>query len=96
MSMLDRYTKDDEARIVEQRVNDRILENMTFGELYEKRIVTTLAPLQTYVFEKWHYKRLVTIGDSAHKVRRLELKLLHDATATSICANNSAFGRSIR
>ncbi|KAJ0310237.1 hypothetical protein Brms1b_008831 [Colletotrichum noveboracense] len=65
---LDRYTKDDEARIVEQHVNDRILENMTFGELYEKRIVTTLAPLQTYVFEKWHYKRLVTIGDSAHKV----------------------------
>ncbi|KAF4894123.1 FAD-dependent monooxygenase andE [Colletotrichum viniferum] len=63
-----RYTKDDEARIVKQHANDRILENMTFGELYEKRIVTTLAPLQTYVFEKWHYKRVVTIGDSAHKV----------------------------
>ncbi|KAF4819124.1 FAD-dependent monooxygenase andE [Colletotrichum siamense] len=63
-----RYTKEDEAKIVKQHAKDRILENMTFGELYEKRIVTTLAPLQTYVFEKWHYKRLVTIGDSAHKV----------------------------
>ncbi|KAF3802821.1 FAD-dependent monooxygenase andE [Colletotrichum gloeosporioides] len=63
-----RYTKGDEAEIVKHHVNDQILENMTFGELYEKRIVTTLAPLQTYVFEKWHYKRLVTIGDSAHKV----------------------------
>lgn len=66
--MLDRYTKDDEAEIVKQHANDRILEDMTFGDLYDKRIVTTLAPLQTYVFEKWHYKRLVTIGDSAHKV----------------------------
>ncbi|KAJ3962256.1 hypothetical protein N0V92_000987 [Colletotrichum tropicale] len=63
-----RYTKDDEAEIVKQHANDRILEDMTFGDLYDKRIVTTLAPLQTYVFEKWHYKRLVTIGDSAHKV----------------------------
>ncbi|KAK2774510.1 FAD binding domain protein [Colletotrichum kahawae] len=63
-----RYIKDDEARIVKEHLEDRILENMTFGDLYDKRIVTTLAPLQTYVFEKWHYKRLVTIGDSAHKV----------------------------
>ncbi|KAH0426457.1 FAD binding domain protein [Colletotrichum camelliae] len=63
-----RYTKDDEAKIVKQHLEDRILENMTFGDLYDKRIVTTLAPLQTYVFKKWHYKRLVTIGDSAHKV----------------------------
>ncbi|CAG9949055.1 unnamed protein product [Clonostachys rosea f. rosea IK726] len=62
-----RYTKDDEAEIVKQHFDDYILDNMTFKDLYDKRIVTTLAPLQTYVFKKWHYKRLVTIGDSAHK-----------------------------
>ncbi|KAF7557539.1 hypothetical protein G7Z17_g531 [Cylindrodendrum hubeiense] len=37
-------------------------------DIYENRIVTTLAPLQTYVFKKWHYRRIITIGDSAHKV----------------------------
>lgn len=51
-----------------QHLQDRILENMTFSDLYENRIVTTLAPIQTYVFEKWHYQRIITIGDSAHKV----------------------------
>ncbi|KAK1468355.1 FAD binding domain-containing protein [Colletotrichum melonis] len=63
-----RYTKADEERIIKQHWGDQILENMTLGDLYEKRIATTLAPLQTYVFEKWHYKRAITIGDSAHKV----------------------------
>ncbi|KAG7054522.1 hypothetical protein JMJ77_0007002 [Colletotrichum scovillei] len=63
-----RYTKADEERIIKQHWDDQILENMTLGNLYEKRIATTLAPLQTYVFEKWHYKRAITIGDSAHKV----------------------------
>ncbi|EXF76212.1 FAD binding domain-containing protein [Colletotrichum fioriniae PJ7] len=63
-----RYTKADEEGIIKQHWNDQILENMTLGDLYEKRIATTLAPLQTYVFEKWHYKRAITIGDSAHKV----------------------------
>ncbi|KXH43032.1 FAD binding domain-containing protein [Colletotrichum simmondsii] len=63
-----RYTKADEETIIKQHWNDRILDNMTLGDLYERRIATTLAPLQTYVFEKWHYKRAITIGDSAHKL----------------------------
>ncbi|KAK1704956.1 hypothetical protein BDP67DRAFT_417113 [Colletotrichum lupini] len=63
-----RYTKADEERIIKKHWDDQIPENMTLGDLYEKRIATTLAPLQTYVFEKWHYKRAITIGDSAHKV----------------------------
>ncbi|CAH0047714.1 unnamed protein product [Clonostachys solani] len=63
-----RFTKDDEAEIVKQHFDDCIIDNITFKDLYDRRIITTLAPLQTYVFEKWHYKRLVTIGDSAHKV----------------------------
>ncbi|UQC85831.1 FAD binding domain-containing protein [Colletotrichum lupini] len=64
-----RYTKADEERIIKKHWDDQIPENMTLGDLYEKRIATTLAPLQTYVFEKWHYKRAITIGDSAHKER---------------------------
>ncbi|KXH47942.1 FAD binding domain-containing protein [Colletotrichum salicis] len=62
-----RYTKADEESIIKQHWNDRILENMTLGDLYERRFATTLAPLQTYVFEKWHHNRAMTIGDSAHK-----------------------------
>lgn len=51
-----------------QHLEDYVLENIKFKDLYENRIATTLAPLQTFVFTKWHYRRIITIGDSAHKV----------------------------
>ncbi|CAG9954705.1 unnamed protein product [Clonostachys rosea f. rosea IK726] len=53
-----RYTKDDEAEIVKQHFDDYILDNMTFKDLYDKRIVTTLAPLQTYVLRSGTTKDL--------------------------------------
>lgn len=37
------YTKEDEAEIVKQHFDDQILDNMTFKDLYGKRIVTALA-----------------------------------------------------
>ncbi|KPM36548.1 hypothetical protein AK830_g10022 [Neonectria ditissima] len=63
-----RYTKHDEDELVKQHLEDQVTENIKFGEIYDARIATTLAPLQTYVFEKWHHRRIITIGDSAHKV----------------------------
>jgi hypothetical protein len=84
---------------VKQHFDDYIIDNMTFKDLYDRRIITTLAPLQTYVFEKWHYKRLVTIGDSAHKVSRITFAFGHEnycaRKATSVRANKSVSHRSI-
>jgi hypothetical protein len=62
------YTKEDEKRLLKQRENDNITPNLKFKTLLENRISSALVPLQEYVFKQWYYKRIITIGDSAHKV----------------------------
>ncbi|KAJ4129640.1 hypothetical protein NW754_003922 [Fusarium falciforme] len=63
-----KYSKRDEEALVKERYDDNITEEVTFGELYSNKVMSTLVPLEEYVFERWHYKRIVTIGDSAHKI----------------------------
>ncbi|KAH7128858.1 hypothetical protein EDB81DRAFT_906532 [Dactylonectria macrodidyma] len=65
---ISKYSKLDEEALVKERRDDHITEDVTFGELYGKKIMSTLVPLEEYVFDRWHYKRIVTIGDSAHKI----------------------------
>ncbi|KAF9768230.1 hypothetical protein IL306_014487 [Fusarium sp. DS 682] len=66
-----RYTKQDEEELAEQHASDHITPEVTFGQLYEARTSSTLTPLHEWVFEKWHYKRIITIGDAAHKFEPL-------------------------
>ncbi|KAA8577333.1 hypothetical protein EYC84_007296 [Monilinia fructicola] len=35
--------------------------------LQERKITSTLTALPEYVYKKWYYERIITIGDSAHK-----------------------------
>lgn len=63
-----RYTKEDEAELANQHLNDNITETVTFRDLYDGRHIATLVPLQEHVFTRWHFRRIITIGDSAHKV----------------------------
>ncbi|KAF5583345.1 zeaxanthin epoxidase [Fusarium subglutinans] len=66
-----RYTKVDEEELAAQHASDRITPEVTFGQLYGARTSSTLTPLHEYVFERWHYKRIITIGDAAHKFEPL-------------------------
>ncbi|WZH45342.1 FAD_binding_3 domain-containing protein [Fusarium acuminatum] len=66
-----RYTKDDEEKLVQEHASDKITPEVTFGQLYTARTISTLTPLHEYVFKKWHYKRIITIGDAAHKFEPL-------------------------
>ncbi|KAH6871228.1 FAD-binding domain-containing protein [Thelonectria olida] len=61
------YTKEDEKTLLKQRENDNITPTLKFKELLDKRISSVLVPLQEYVFKQWSYKRIITVGDSAHK-----------------------------
>ncbi|KAK6206840.1 FAD binding domain-containing protein [Colletotrichum tabaci] len=63
-----RYTAEDEASFAGQHLNDNITETVTFRDLYVNRHIATLVPLQEHVFLRWHFRRIFTIGDSAHKV----------------------------
>lgn len=63
-----KYSKEEMEELAQQHVDDQICEDVTFGAIYKNRIMSTLVPLEEYVFEKWNYKRIVTIGDASHKV----------------------------
>lgn len=63
------FTKEDEEILANEHMNDKILENRTFRDLYSTKISSVLTPLPEYVFKKWHFQRIMTIGDAAHKAR---------------------------
>ncbi|KAJ8127759.1 hypothetical protein O1611_g5880 [Lasiodiplodia mahajangana] len=62
-----RYSKEDEARFVLENENLVIKEGLNFGQLYAKRVHSTLTPLHEVVFKKWFFDRIMIMGDSAHK-----------------------------
>lgn len=66
---LPRYSKQDEESLAKEHWNDQVTENVTFGDMYAARISSVLTALPEYVFKKWHFRRIMTIGDAAHKVR---------------------------
>ncbi|KAL2684482.1 hypothetical protein Neosp_005560 [[Neocosmospora] mangrovei] len=66
-----RYTKDDEARLAQEHALDQITTTVRFGHIYEARASSTLTPLHEHVFQKWHFGRIMTIGDAAHKFHPL-------------------------
>ncbi|KAL1630653.1 hypothetical protein SLS54_000524 [Diplodia seriata] len=64
---LPRYTKHDEEVLAKEHWNDKVNEDLTFGDIYAARISSVLTALPEYVFKKWHFNRIMTIGDAAHK-----------------------------
>lgn len=64
-----RYTDADCDKFAEEHWNDAAQPGITFGDLYKTRVRAVLTPLHSHVFRKWHFGRIITIGDAAHKVR---------------------------
>lgn len=62
-----KYTKEDEAQFIKENAHRRITEHITFGQVYERRISSTLTPLHEDVMEKWYFRRVFILGDAAHK-----------------------------
>ncbi|KAF4991681.1 hypothetical protein FGRMN_7654, partial [Fusarium graminum] len=66
-----RYTKEDEETLAAEHASDKITPDVSFDQLYAARTMSTLTPLHEYVFEKWYFNRIITIGDAAHKFEPL-------------------------
>ncbi|CAH0057356.1 unnamed protein product [Clonostachys solani] len=62
-----KYTRQDEAKLVKKSCHLPITEKVTFGDLYAKKISSTLTPLHEFVFQKWFFQRILLMGDSVHK-----------------------------
>lgn len=65
---LPRWTKQDEEELASQHMNDHITHGISFGDVYSRRRATAMVPLEEHVFTRWYFKRIITLGDAAHKV----------------------------
>lgn len=63
-----RYDKKDEEELVKRCWNDRIYKEVKFSEIFDNKISSVITALPEYVYKKWHFGRIITIGDAAHKV----------------------------
>ncbi|CAG9986543.1 unnamed protein product [Clonostachys byssicola] len=63
-----KYSEQDHDQVLKEAENNNITSSLKFKDLLNKKISSVLVPLQEYVFRQWHYKRIITIGDSAHKM----------------------------
>ncbi|KAH8891947.1 FAD/NAD(P)-binding domain-containing protein [Thozetella sp. PMI_491] len=57
-----RYTESDKQEMYR---------DVTFGDLVDTVMFSTLTPLHEWIWEKWHFGRIMTLGDAAHKVNPL-------------------------
>ncbi|KAH7220193.1 hypothetical protein BKA60DRAFT_596489 [Fusarium oxysporum] len=56
-SAIPRYTEKDLQKSLSEAAEDNILPNLKFATLIENK----------YVYKQWHFDRIITLGDSAHK-----------------------------
>ncbi|KAK7425598.1 hypothetical protein QQZ08_007921 [Neonectria magnoliae] len=88
-----RYSKGDEEALAQQHASDLITPDATFGQIYEARTSSVLTPLHEYVFQKWHFERVITIGDAAHKFEPLTGYGGNSAIETAATLTNHLFSK---
>ncbi|KAI6353446.1 hypothetical protein MCOR25_008993 [Pyricularia grisea] len=63
-----KYSDEDARALAKKYRDDVLLPNCTFGELVDGQTSMVMTALHEHVYEKWHYGRIITIGDSCHKL----------------------------
>ncbi|KAI7763915.1 hypothetical protein LZL87_006297 [Fusarium oxysporum] len=66
-SAIPRYTEKDLQKSLYEAADDNILPNLKFATLIENKVSAVMTPLVEYVYKQWHFDRIITLGDSAHK-----------------------------
>ncbi|KLU91722.1 hypothetical protein MAPG_10239 [Magnaporthiopsis poae ATCC 64411] len=62
-----RYSTEDARALAEEYRHDPIIGDCTFGQVFDDSVSFGMTPVHEHVFEKWHYGRVITLGDAAHK-----------------------------
>ncbi|KAI5357472.1 Putative FAD-binding domain, FAD/NAD(P)-binding domain superfamily [Septoria linicola] len=63
-----RYTKPDAEGLAAKNSHRKCHTTVTLGDLWENRVSYTLVPMEEALFSRWHWNRIATIGDCAHKM----------------------------
>lgn len=65
------FGAEDEQRLAEQYFGDWLSDDETFGDVYKSKTISRLISLHEFQWKRWHFGRIMTIGDACHKVSRL-------------------------
>ncbi|GAD92949.1 hypothetical protein PVAR5_1548 [Paecilomyces variotii No. 5] len=66
-----RFTKEDEEELVKEHLNDHLTPTVRFSDLYKHKIASVYTSLPEYVYKRWYFQRIITIGDASHKLEPL-------------------------
>ncbi|KAL4864905.1 hypothetical protein BDV12DRAFT_175419 [Aspergillus spectabilis] len=66
-----RYTEEEKEEYAAEFSDDQVRPDLTFGEMYRAATTTVLVPLEEFVLQKYHHKRILLLGDSVHKMHPL-------------------------
>ncbi|KDN69092.1 putative FAD binding domain-containing protein [Colletotrichum sublineola] len=62
-----KYTKEDDEAFAKEYADVYVNDEIKFRDIYKKKINSTLTPLHEMVYKTWFYRRVILLGDSAHK-----------------------------
>ncbi|KOS47250.1 hypothetical protein ACN38_g1738 [Penicillium nordicum] len=82
-----RFTKEEEAFATEH-FDDHITPTLKFSALYKSKIASAYSSLAEYVFKRWHFQRIITIGDACHKFEPLTGQGGNNAMETAASLTN--------
>ena len=63
-----KFTKGDSEVLGQQCLSKQMTDSVTFGDLWNNRIMSTLVPLEEAWHDHWTWGRFACIGDAIHKV----------------------------
>ncbi|KAL1873344.1 hypothetical protein Plec18167_006394 [Paecilomyces lecythidis] len=66
-----RFTKEDEEALAKEHLDDYITPTVRFSDLYNRKIASVHTSLPEYVYKRWYFQRIITIGDASHKLEPL-------------------------
>ncbi|KAH1304729.1 hypothetical protein KXW98_001578 [Aspergillus fumigatus] len=63
-----RFSSTDAEKRAERFADDHIWAGVNFRDLWKSKEVFSFVNLEEYLFQQWHWERIVCIGDSMHKM----------------------------
>ena len=64
-----RFNAADQDALVKEVLHCKVTNGVTFGDILAQCRTALMTPLEEGVVKQWYGKRMVLVGDSAHKVR---------------------------
>ncbi|CAI7632633.1 unnamed protein product [Penicillium glandicola] len=83
-----RFTKEEEEALAAEHFDDQITPTLKFSALYKSKISSAYTSLPEYVYKRWHFQRILTIGDASHKFEPLTGQGGNNAMETAASLTN--------